>query len=799
MKFNLLRDFSTRSFLFLLLCIAGAGNLWGEEYELITSTNELVAGDKYIIASMKSGDGFVMAKYVPNENNCGQIEATSANNKITYITDMALLTLGGSSGNWVFHDGTYYMTATNTKSANHLKGVKNVDGYHEFSISINSSGIATIKCKGKDSHNYLRHNSDSEIFSCYKSGSQSPVYLYKEVKNTNKEITSIAITGTPAVTTYYVGDSPSAEGLVVTAKYSDNSTENVTDKTQWEFTPATIEQDTRIIEAKASYNGRAATTVYPIALSSIANTENEPYNISQACSLINNGKGLCEEVYVKGIVSNIGDFQNGSITYYISNGGTQSTQQFVCYMGKNTNTADFTSTDDLKIGSSVIVKGLLEKNGETYGFKENNTLIKQNTLTSISISGAATQTKYIAGDTPNADGLTVNATYSDGSNKDVTGYVAWSFNPEVINKENESITATANYLGMTASYSIPISVDNIVYNLTPVEGGTSAYNDAGTTGILINGVNWFVYGNTETPTWKIGGKSIEKQDRHIKTSTPIYGTVEKIVVNVGGTSGDITLNSIKLSVANNASFTNSTNYDITDNLKANKDYVFQITPTENAYYRITYNLTVSGSNNKYYELKGAQFLGTSASYTLNVSDAGFATLCLPYNAVVPEGVVAYSASENGEYIRLTAIPDNRIAANEGVVLQASCGEYSFTSTYKQATEITDNLLIGVTNETTLTAESHAYMLTRKKEDGSVAFRLLNTNYTLGANKAYLKLKESDNARDVISVQWDDDETGIIETMTLDNNKETVIYNLSGQKLKQTQKGINIINGKLVIR
>ena len=745
---------------------------------------------------MKSGAGAVMAKYLSG-NNCKQINATASNNRITYEDGMARLTLEDADDKWALRDGMYYMTTTKDED-NYLKVTQLVDKYAKFSISFNNNA-AEIKSNGKGAYYYLRHNSYSEIFSCYKSGSQNPVYLYKEVKNTNKEITSIAITGTPAVTTYYVGDSPSAEGLVVTAKYSDNSTENVTDKTQWEFTPATIGQNTRIIKAKASYNERSATTEYPITLLSIANTEEQPYTISQACSLINNGKGLREEVYVKGIISNIGDFQNGSITYYISNGGTQSTQQFVCYMGKNTNTADFTSTDDLKIGSSVIVKGLLEKNGETYGFKENNTLIKQNTLTSISISGAATQTKYIAGDTPNADGLTVNATYSDGSNKDVTGYVAWSFNPEVINKENESITATANYLGMTASYSIPISVDNIVYNLTPVEGGTSAYDGAGATGILINGVNWFAEGNTETRPWKIGGKSIKKQDRHIKTSTPIYGTVEKVVVNVGGTSGDITLNSIKLSVANNASFTNSTNYDITDNLKANKDYVFQITPTENAYYRITYNLTVSGSNIKYYELKGAQFLGTSASYTLNVSDAGFATICLPYNTAVPEGVVAYSASKNGEYIRLTAIPDNTIAANEGVVLKASCGEYSFTSTYKQATEITDNLLIGVTKKTTLTAESKAYMLTRKKEDGSVAFRRLNTDYTLDANKAYLKLPGGTKARDVISVQWDDDETGIIETITLDNNKETVIYNLSGQKLKQTQKGINIINGKLVIR
>lgn len=761
-----------RAIWFAILCFIGTGKLFAEEITVTIDAN--------------------------NGNELGWTQTTDE--KTGTIGDITIST----------NDGFYSSSGKDYRIYSYAK--------INFSISNGTFKKVVFTCSSEDNYKYGPKNLGSATVGGYTAsntttgtwtGSSASFSLtansttrIKKLEityNTPQTLSSIEITGTPAVTTYYVDDSPSAEGLVVTAKYSDNSTENVTDKTQWEFTPATIKQNTKSIEAKASYNGRSATTEYPITLLSIANTEEQPYTITHACQLTDNGKGLHEEVYVKGIVSNIGDFQNGSITYYISNWGTQSTQQFVCYMGKNTNTADFTSTDDLKIGSSVIVKGLLEKNGETYGFKENNTLIKQNTLTSISISGAATQTKYIAGDTPNADGLTVNATYSDGSNKDVTGYVAWSFNPEVINKENESITATANYLGMTASYSIPISVDNIVYNLTPVEGGTSAYNDAGTTGILINGVNWFVYGNTETRPWKIGGNEIEKQDRHIKTSTPIYGTVEKVVVNVGGTSGDITLNSIKLSVANNASFTNSANYNITDNLKANKDYVFQITPTENAYYRITYNLTVSDSDNKYYELKGAQFLGTSASYTLNVSDAGFATLCLPYNAVVPEGVVAYSASENGEYIRLTAIPDNTIAANEGVVLKATYGEYSFTSTYKQATKVANNQLIGVTKDTRLSAYDKAYMLTRKKEDGSVAFRRLNTDYTLDANKAYLKLPDGTKARDILSVQWDENETGIMETMHRENDKDAAIYNLSGQRMRQTQKGINIINGKLVIR
>ena len=89
------------------------------------------------------------------------------------------------------------------------------------------------------------------------------------------------------------------------------------------------------------------------------------------------------------------------------------------------------------------------------------------------------------------------------------------------------------------------------------------------------------------------------------------------------------------------------------------------------------------------------------------------------------------------------------------------------------------------------------MLTRKKDDGSIAFRLLATDYTLGANKAYLKLEN--NARNLISVVWDDNATGIYDLSEKKEVENGAIYNLAGQKLMRTQKGINIINGKLVIK
>ena len=73
------------------------------------------------------------------------------------------------------------MTTTDAED-NYLKGTKLVDKYAKFSISFNNNA-AEIKSNGK----YLRYNYGAGLFTCYNSKAESPVYLYKEVKNTNKE------------------------------------------------------------------------------------------------------------------------------------------------------------------------------------------------------------------------------------------------------------------------------------------------------------------------------------------------------------------------------------------------------------------------------------------------------------------------------------------------------------------------------------------------------------------------------------------------------------------------------------
>lgn len=420
-------------------------------------------------------------------------------------------------------------------------------------------------------------------------------------------------------------------------------------------------------------------------------------------------------------------------------------------------------------------------------------------VSSLKISGTPTNTTYYIGDTPSPEGLYVTAYYTDGSSTDITSNVEWSFNPRTISKETTQITATAKYREITSDYTFDIATkETIIYNLTPIEGGSQTYYDAGTTEILINGVKWFVTGNSKILPWRIGGNTLENDNRDIKNSTPIYGTFGKVVVSIGETSGSITLHSLTLSVADNPNFDNETKYKHTSNLKANTEHTFNITPTTDGYYKITFNVSVSGSNNKYYEFSGAKFYKT---HTTTLSSAGYATFCLPYNAIVPEGMTAYTATDNGESVKLTAKESNKIAAGEGVILKGEEGTYTFVAAEGNVNATESNQLVGVTKDTQLSASDNAYMLTRDKDTNAIAFRRLATTtpYTLSANKAYLKLNEGDESRQLISVTWNDNATSIYELKGKKDAHDGAIYNLAGQKLIHTQKGINIINGKLVIK
>ena len=769
---HLFKNSFLRGVLFLLLCIVGIGNAWGEEVTVTFDANIDISSE----ATKLTKDAITIKATVLNGTKgyyqtykSQDITISCTNGNITKIVFTCT-----ASGDKQYGPGCY-----KEKSGNYSTSDK---------VGTWTGNAASVTLTA--SSNQVRM---TKIDVTYEVDVNAPV------------LESIATTETPSNTTYYIGDTPSAEGLVVTATYSDNSTADVTSSASWSYEPATIASDTKSVTATASYGGKEASTTFNITVNSIANTEEDAYTISQAYGLIDNNRGLTEEVYVKGIISQIDSYNStdGSITYWISDDGTTTSQQFQCYSGLNIDGTQFTSINDLKLGSVVVVKGLLKKYNTTYEFDKNNVIVSNDesnarTIESITIDGEATKTYYNIGERLSVEGLTVTANYSNSSTVDITEGVEWTFNPETIAKNTTQVTATATYREVyTASKVIDITVDQteLVYGMTPVYGGNQYYADESI--ITINDIQWSIIGgNTHMVPWRIGGKSLNNTDRDIKTMSPVYGTVSKVIVSVGETGGSITFNSLTLSVANNADFTNATTYkEIYP--KASTDYTFYITEATDAYYKITYNVTVSSTSNKYYQFNGVKLYGTPASKDISLTDAGYATFCLPYNATVPSGLTAYTATDNGETVKLTAIGNGKIAAGEGVVLHGEVGTYTFVATAENVSATAGNQMVGVTEDTPLTSADNAYMLTRKKDDGSIAFRLLATDYTLGANKAYLKLEN--NARNLISVVWDDNATGIYDLSEKEEAENGAIYNLAGQKLMRTQKGINIINGKLVIK
>ena len=110
-------------------------------------------------------------------------------------------------------------------------------------------------------------------------------------------------------------------------------------------------------------------------------TEASPYNVAKAyqiTSALESGKTTDSEVYVYGVISELGDYFSNykSLTYYISDEGQ--TGSFVVYSGKFVGGTDFTSKDQVAVGDKVLVLGKLKNYNGTFEFDKNNKIVTLN-------------------------------------------------------------------------------------------------------------------------------------------------------------------------------------------------------------------------------------------------------------------------------------------------------------------------------------------------------------------------------------------------------------------------------------
>lgn len=149
-----------------------------ESWTLVTDVADLQAGNQIIIAA-ESYDKALSTEQ--KSNNRGAAAITKDGDTVTFGDDVQIITLeaGNKANTFAFNVGNGYLYAASS-SKNYLRTETNLSDNSSWSITIDASGVATVKAQGTNTRNWLRFNlnNGTNLFSVYTSG-QENIAIYK--------------------------------------------------------------------------------------------------------------------------------------------------------------------------------------------------------------------------------------------------------------------------------------------------------------------------------------------------------------------------------------------------------------------------------------------------------------------------------------------------------------------------------------------------------------------------------------------------------------------------------------------
>ena len=189
--------------------------------------------------------------------------------------------------------------------------------------------------------------------------------------------------------------------------------------------------------------------------------------------------------------------------------------------------------------------------------------------------------------------------------------------------------------------------------------------------------------------------------------------------------------------------------------------------------------------------------------TLTFSSVGWATLILPFDAELPEGVLAYSCGDTDETEgTLTLEKAESLKANTPYLMNSYGKEFTFSG-YGLATKdsYTDGLFTGTYENYKTTNDGKTYVL--QNINGEVAFYLVGEKAqpTVKPNRIYMTYESTNGAAAPRFSFGRGEGTTSVDNMepTANSQQPIVVYDLMGRKVTTMEKGgMYIVNGKKVI-
>lgn len=211
---------------------------------------------------------------------------------------------------------------------------------------------------------------------------------------------------------------------------------------------------------------------------------------------------------------------------------------------------------------------------------------------------------------------------------------------------------------------------------------------------------------------------------------------------------------------------------------------------------ITFPIVFS-NNDKYVTVNVAYNVTADANqeYNLTTADTDFYSLCLGYDAIIPEGVEAYTGTIDAgkNVVKLEKVETIIPARSAVLVKSATAGSYTFKMT-SDGVSVKANDIMGVledTNVTDIPAKGKTVLQFGIK-NGEVGFRQPTADGIIKANRAYI-LVDAAAAAKPFCIEMGNEATGI--TTVKDNKVDNISYNIAGQRVNNNAKGLVIRGGK----
>lgn len=535
----------------------------------------------------------------------------------------------------------------------------------------------------------------------------------------------------------------------------------------------------------------ATTTVKAIAVKDNTNSDTAeqtftkvtPINVATALNTADN-----TEVYVEGIVTRVTGISSNSLTYFISDDGTESNELEI-YKGKGLNGANFNSTSDLQAGDIVVVHGTLATFSSQKELSTGSTILSLTTKAAPELAYATTEYTVAPSASFETPTLTnphnLNVTYSISDNDGVAS-INTSTGAVTIGANEGQVTVTASFAGDatyragSASYTITVvdntkgTIDN-PYSVAAIEGQTSAT----------------MYGNNIYVTGYIVGSV---------SNNKCYKTTTSSLVNTNLLIAD----------------TPDVSFEEGANVGSNNDGLIPVelpnTGTIRADWGVStnnsligYKIIFKGNAQAYFStnaIKGTSEI-TAVSAPVAVSAAGYATFSST-NALDftnETSVYAYKASVDGENISFTRV--NKVPANTGLLLRRVANEGTVNVNVPVfdgtgADDVSGNLFVAVSTEIASLASGANNCTNYILNNGSegIGFYLANDK-KVGAGKAYLAVPNNAGVRGFIGFDFSDPTTGIAVVKGELQQTEGA-YDLQGRRVSELKNGLYIVNGKKVL-